>query len=536
MKLTLLLALVNSSWDNFGDETSLFVVAAFVVFGIGMGYALRSMVGRWQAESIEKEMQLKLEEAESEVKAKRKEAEIAASAAIVKAREQFETSVRSRRKELEQHEQRLTERETALDKKSDSITEREKALVERSDQLEATFAQARKDLAKAEDARRDAVRNLEQTAALTHLEARKQIIKEANDALKSDAAVLSRKIQEAAREQGETAACRLIAEAMQRCAVSHINELSTGIVAVPPEVKGRIIGLGGRNARAFEQITGVSLLLDDMPDAVVLSSFDPQRREIARRALQALVADGRIHPLSIETAVNTAKEEVEKAHAEAGEKAANEASVSGLPGDILRIMGSLRLRTSFAQNVLSHSIEVALLCGTLAAEMGLDSEKARRIGFLHDLGKAMTAKRKGPHAKIGADYLKAHGESDDVCLAIEAHHQETNVDGGVLGLILQAADAISSARPGARQENVEDYIQRLGQLEQLVRHHEGVENVFAVQAGRDVRVFVNPRKVSETDMAVLSQKICRDITENMRIPGQTRVTIIRETRSIEYAR
>ena len=303
-----------------------------------------------------------------------------------------------------------------------------------------------------------------------------------------------------------------------------------------PELKGRIVGRDGRNVRAFEAATGVTLLLDDSPDTVVLSAFDPLRREIARRALSALIADGRIHPVSIESAVAAARAQMDVANEEAGTAAAAEAGVPGIPADVLRLMGALAFRTSFSQNVLRHSVEVALLMGTMAAEMRLDAVRARRIGFLHDIGKAITAEKKGAHAVLGAEFLQSHGEEAAVCAAVAAHHADPGTDGGVYGVLCSAADAISSARPGARQESLGDYVQRLESIEKLARAHKGVVNVYAVQAGRDLRVLVNPDEVPDSDLSTLAGDICRDISSQLKFPGLIRVTVIRELRCVEYAK
>ena len=372
---------------------------------------------------------------------------------------------------------------------------------------------------------------------MTHAEARKEILARANAELRADAAILSRRIQEAAREQGETLAARIVADAVQRCAASHVEALATTTVALPnAEMKGRIVGRDGRNVRAFESATGVQLLLDDAPDAVVLSAFDPLRREIARRALVALVADGRIHPASIESAVATAQAALEQTCEEKGAEAAAEADVPGLPAETLRLMGALHFRLSLSQNVLRHSVEVAILSGAMAAEMKLDGARARRIGFLHDIGKAITAEKRGAHAALGAEFLLAHGEDPKVCAAVAAHHADPGTDGGVYGVLCAAADAISSARPGARQENVGDYIQRLENLEKIAKAHAGVLHVYAVQAGRDLRVVVDPSVVGDSAAAELAGEICRDISAQLKFPGMIRVTVVRELRCVEYAK
>ena len=533
----MLFALTSSTWDNLSDGASLLIVALFIIAGIFLGYALRGLVGRWQAESIERKMKLREDEAEAEIKARIKESDIQARAAVVKAREEFEASTKKRRDELQAVEDRQTQRDAALDNKASALDAREAAIAEKAAPVELAAESARRAGEAAAAPQREADQRLCALAKMTHQEARREVLRHANDALRADAGSLSRRIQEAAREQGDNLARRLVADAVQRCAVSHLSEIVTTAVKLPSaDMKGRIIGRDGRNVRAFEAATGVTLLLDDAPETVVLSSFDPLRREVARLALEKLVSDGRIHPGAIEAAVEDATRTVSEAELAAGTAAAAEAGVPGLSDMVLRRMGVLKYRTSFSQNVLRHSVEVALVMGTMAAEMGLDAAKARRIGFLHDIGKAVTGEKKGAHAALGADFLKGQGESGDVCAAVAAHHAEGDSDGGVLGVLCSAADAISSARPGARLENMADYIQRLEDLEKLAKAHAGVTGVFAVQAGRDLRVVVDPAAVSDVDAGTLARELCREISERIKFPGQIRVTVVRELRCTEYAK
>ena len=520
----------SSTWNLLSDGVAILIIAVLLLLGVLVGYALRGLVGRWRAETIEKQMRLREEESESEIKAKLKEADIAARAAVVRAQEEFEATAKKRRAELQAVEDRLSQRENTLDRRAEQLDEKVAALEEKQAAV-AVAEQNAKSAAAAAD------RRLKDLAKMTHEEARREILTRANAELRADAAILSRRIQEAAREQGETVARRLVADAIQRCAVEHLNELATTAVPLPnSEMKGRIVGRDGRNVRAFEAETGVTLLLDDAPDTVVLSAFDPQRREIARRALTELIADGRIHPASIESAVAAARARMAAVNEEAGTAAAAEAGVPGLTADVLRLMGTLAFRTSFTQNVLRHSVEVALLMGTMAAEMGLDAARARRIGFLHDIGKAITAEKKGAHAVLGAEFLKSHGEAEAVYAAVAAHHADPGTDGGVYGVLCAAADAISSARPGARQESLGDYVQRLEAIEKLARAHKGVQNVYAVQAGRDLRVLVDPAAVPDRDIPSLAGEICRDISTQLKFPGLIRVTVIRELRCVEYAK
>ena len=523
-------ALTSTTWDGLSDGVAILIIAVLLLLGLFLGYALRGLVGRWQAESIEKRMRLREEEAESEIKARLKEADISARAAVVKAKEEFEASTKKRRAELQAADDRQTLRETNLDRKAEALDVRENAVNAKAESAEAAAKSAREKNAEAE-------KRLQDLSKMTHAEARREILTRANAELRADAAILSRRIQDAAREQGETIAARIIADAVQRCAVSHVEELTTTAVTLPnAEMKGRIVGRDGRNVRSFESETGVQLLLDDAPDTVVLSTFDPLRREVARRALESLVADGRIHPASIEAAVAEARKSIEKSCEEKGTEAAAEAGVSGIPVETLRLLGALHFRLSFSQNVLRHSVEVAILSGAMAAEMKLDATLARRVGFLHDIGKAITAEKRGAHAALGAEFLLAHGEDPKVCAAVAAHHAEAGTDGGVYGVLCAAADAISSARPGARQENVGDYIQRLENLEKIAKSHAGVSQVYAVQAGRDLRIVVDPSVVDDQAVAELAGEVCRDVSEQLKFPGMIRVTVVRELRCVEYAK
>ena len=523
-------AVSSNLWEELSDAAGLIIAVLFIMAGALIGFVLRWLIGKWQADSIEQSARLKAEAVQAEVESLRKEAEVSARAEVVKAREEFEASIASRRSDQEQVEARLLAREQSLDRRTTLLDAREAVLRAKAEEAEKSRSEAERKMTDADDL-------LQRLAKMTHVEARREVLRRANAALREDAESMSRRIQEAAREQGEDIARSIVADAIGRCAVSHLSDATVSTVVVPSaEMKGRIVGRDGRNVRTFEAATGVTLLLDDSPDTVVLSGFDAVRREIARRALEALVADGRIHPSSIEEAVEAAREEVLRGNAKAAADAAAEAGVPGLAGEILDKMGALKYRTSFSQNVLRHSVEVALLTGTMAAELGLDAAKGRRIGFLHDIGKAITVDKKGGHAAIGAEFLKAHGEDEDVCEAVAAHHGEAETNGGIYGVLCAAADAISSARPGARQETLGEYVQRLEDFERIAKDHAGVVRVLAVQAGRDLRVVVDPEMISDLDAAALAREICREISANCKFPGQIRVTVIRETRCVEYAR
>ena len=523
-------ALSSNIWDQLSDAAGLVIALLFILAGGLIGFVLRWLIGRWQADSAEKTALMKAEAIKAEIESLRKEAEVAAKAEVVRAREEFETAIASRRADQEQAEARLAAREESLDRKSTLLDAREAVLKSKAEEAEKMSREADRLMAESD-------RKLQELARMTHLDARREVLRRANAALREDAESMSRRIQEAAKEQGEEIARGIVADAIGRCAVAHLNETTVSIVSVPTaEMKGRIVGRDGRNVRTFESLTGVNLLLDDSPESVVVSAFDPVRREVARRALESLVADGRIHPSSIEDAVVSARAEVASSNAKAAESAAVEAGVAGLPAEIMSLMGALKYRTSFSQNVLRHSVEVALLTGAMASELGLDAAKGRRIGFLHDIGKAITSEKKGAHALLGAEFLAANGEDRQVCDAVAAHHGETETNGGVYGVLCAAADAISSARPGARQETLGDYVQRLEDFERIAKKHEGVMNVMAVQAGRDLRVVVDPDKVPDIKASELAREICREISATRRFPGQIRVTVIRETRCVEYAR
>lgn len=525
-----LFALSSNLWMELSDAAGLIIAALFILAGAIIGFVFRLLIGRWHADSMERSARLRAQAIQAEADSIRKEAEVSARAEIVRAREEFEASVASRRAEQEQTEARLTAREEALDAKSLRLDAREAILKSRADEAERISEDAVRRMDEAE-------MRLQRIARMTFAEARREVLKGIHAELREDAESMSRRIQEAAREQGTDIARGILADAICRCAVSHVSEATVSAVAVPNvEMKGRIVGKEGRNIKAFEAVTGVTVILDDAPELVVLSAFDPIRREVARRALETLVADGRIHPASIEEAVKAADGEVRSSNVKLGEAAAAEAGVAGLPPETLGLLGSLRYRTSFSQNVLRHSVEVALLEGAMAAELGLDAAKGRRIGFLHDIGKAMTAERKGSHAALGAEFLKAHGEDADVCAAIAAHHGENGGPDGIYGVLCMAADAISAARPGARQETLGDYVQRLEEFERIAMRHDGVLNAMAVQAGRDLRVMVNPDVVGDSDAEALARDICREISSTIRFPGQVRVTVIRERRCVEYAK
>jgi len=518
------------TWYDVSDAT---VGLLFGLAGVLGGYALRGLIGRWQADAVEKQAYLKLDEADKEVRNRIKEADIQARTEVVRAREEFEKSTKSRRKELQDIEDRLTFREENMDKKAALLEKKDQTLAQKQEELQQRDEALRQRKQEADRRYAEAEQRLQKLAGMTHDEARRDIQQRAEQEVRSEAGGMIRRVQEEARETADREAARIVTMAIQRYALSHASESMTSTVPLPSDdIKGRIIGREGRNIRTLEAVTGVNMLIDDTPEAVVISGFDPVRREIARQALEQLVADGRIHPARIEEVVQSVTENMEKTIYEAGEAAAYEAQVQGVPAEILRCIGRLKFRTSFSQNVLRHAIEVAHLMGMMAGELGLDPLIARRIGLFHDIGKALDH---DAHALIGAEFLKRNGEDPVVVNGVAAHHEDVPSE-GLYGVLCSAADAISSSRPGARVETVGVYVQRLEKLEAIANRFEGVKKTFAVQAGREVRVMVDPGQISDQDAMVMARDISQQISATMQFPGQIKVVVVRESRCVEYAK
>jgi len=525
--------MTSLDWYDFSDAT---VGLLFGIAGVLGGYALRGLVGRWQADAIEKRAKLVLDDADIEFKNKLKEGDIIARAEVVKAREEFEKSTKSRRKELQGIADRLSIREEKLDNRASSLDEKEHELAQNVVKVRAESELLHKDQKVVDILRSEVDHELQKLAAMTHDQARKELYSKAENEVRSESANLVRRVQEEARESADREAARIVAVAVQRYSNAHASEIMTSSVALESDdIKGRIIGREGRNIRALESLTGVSILVDDTPEMVVISGFDPIRREIAKQSLELLVADGRIHPQRIEEVVANVTEDINKNIYEVGEAASFEANVQGVPVEVLRCIGRLRFRTSYSQNVLQHSVEVAQLMGMMASELGYDPSVARRIGFFHDIGKAMDHKIEGPHAIIGAEFLKKNGESDEVVNGVAAHHNEVAAE-GMLAVLCSAADAISSSRPGARAETLGVYVQRLEKLEAIANAFDGVKKCFAIQAGREVRIIVDPEEVSDNEAVVMAREISSQISTVMKFPGQIRVVVVRETRCVDYAR
>lgn len=469
------------------------------------------------------------QELEREAESLRKETVLSARDEAHVIRQAAEQEARELRAQVQRLEDRIGQREEALERRLQHLEQREEELKGRDREALRLHEEAA-----ALVARQQA--ELERVGGMTHEEARSHLLKQLEDELQMDAARMVKHSEESAREEADRRARQIIVQAIQRCAVEQVSETTVSVVPLPSDdMKGRIIGREGRNIRAFETLTGVDLIIDDTPEAVVLSAFDPIRRETARVALSNLILDGRIHPGRIEETIVRAREEIEEKIREAGEEAVMRAGVSGIHPDIVRTLGKLRYRTSYGQNVLDHSIEVAHLAATMAAELGVDAPTARRAGLLHDLGKAVDHELEGSHLEISVDMTRKYGESPAVIHAIEAHHGDVEF-GSVEAVLVQVADAISASRPGARREMLETYIKRLQRLENVVDGIEGVEKSYAVQAGRELRIVVRPGEIDDLGAARLARDTAKKIEDEMEYPGQIKVVVIRETRTTEYAR
>ena len=488
------------------------------------------------AESAQREAQAVVEDARTKAELIVKEAELKAKDLLVEVRAQAEREVREQHRELTALESKLAAREESIDKRLEAFERREGDLNRRDQNLRTK----EKSLADREAERQELIEaaraKLEAVAGLTREEARRQVVDEMTGQARHDAARQIRVIEEEAREESDRRAKRIVSIAIERLAGEFVTERTVSVLALPnDEMKGRIIGREGRNIRAIEAATGVDIIIDDTPEAVVISCHNPIRREIARVSLERLISDGRIHPGRIEEVVRKAEQEVEESIREAGQRAIIEVGVHGIHPELVKLLGMLKYRYSYAQNVLMHSLEAAFLCGAMAAELGLNEKQARRAALLHDIGKALTHEVEGSHALIGAELARKYGESAKIVNAIAAHHEEVKAE-TILAPLVDAADALSGARPGARREVLESYVKRLEDLETIAKSFKGVEKCFAVQAGREMRIIVEPGQVSDDDATMLARDVAKKIETDMTYPGQIRVTVIRETRATELAR
>lgn len=519
-------------------------LVAAVLGGLILGAVLGSMVtGARERRRREREVESAQDDASRILGRAREEsdsllrnAELEGRDITLRLREGWEEEEGRRREELERAERRAEERSDNLDRRADLLQERETGQERRTRELEAREGALREREQEAENAFEEARGRLEALAGLSEAEARKKLLDDLLDEARADAANRIREIKEEAQRTAEREGKKILGLAIQRMAADTTAETTVSVVQLPSdEMKGRIIGREGRNIRAFEQATGIDVIIDDTPEAVVLSGFDPIRREVARMALDRLVEDGRIHPGRIEEMVEKARGEVDQSMTEAAEEVLYELGIHGVHPEIVRVLGRLRFRTSYGQNQLQHAREVALLAGSMAAEMGLDAQITRRAGLLHDVGKGLTHEHEGTHVELGWRLCKKHGEGEVVLNAIRAHHDEEPHFFAETFLIT-AADAISGSRPGARREMFEGYVKRLEKLEGIAMEHEGVERCFAIQAGRELRVMVEPTRVSDAEMAQISEAVARTIEEELQYPGQIKIVVVRETRAVDFAR
>ncbi|CAM2075926.1 MAG: ribonuclease Y [uncultured Clostridium sp.] len=478
---------------------------------------------------LEKEANDLVENAKREAEATKKESILEAKEEVHRLRNDLDRDSRERRNEIQRLERRILQREESLDKKSDLLEKKEDTINKRLQEID----QMEENIQQLYVKRRE---ELERISTLTSEEAKEILLGEVRKEVSHDAALMIKDIESKAKEEADKKAREIITTAIQRCAADHVSESTVHVVALPnDEMKGRIIGREGRNIRTLETLTGVDLIIDDTPEAVILSSFDPIRREVARIALEKLIVDGRIHPARIEEMVERAKKDVENDIKEEGEQATLETGVHGLHPEIIRLLGRLKYRTSYGQNVLKHSIEVAYLASVMASELGLDVNLAKRAGLLHDIGKAIDQEQEGPHALIGGDFAKKYHESPLVVNAIAAHHGDVEMM-SLEAVLVQAADAISAARPGARRETLEAYIKRLEKLEEIANSYEGVDKSYAIQAGREIRIMVKPEQLDDAGSIELARDLAKSVEEQLEYPGQIKINVIREIRAVDFAK
>ena len=470
-----------------------------------------------------------IDEALKAAETKKKEALLEVKEESLKTKNELEKETKERRAEIQKYEKRVLSKEETLDRKIEAVEKRDLGITRKEEELG-------KQRQKVDELEKKRQQELERISGLTSEQAKEYLLKTVEDEVKHDTAVMVKTLESRAKEEADKKAKELVVNAIQRCAADHVAETTISVVQLPnDEMKGRIIGREGRNIRTLETLTGVELIIDDTPEAVVLSGFDPIRREIARIALEKLILDGRIHPARIEEMVEKAQKEVETLIKEEGEAATLEVGVYGIHPELVRLLGKLRYRTSYGQNVLKHSIEVAQITGLLASELGLDVKMAKRAGLLHDIGKAVDHEMEGSHIQLGVDLCRRYKESALVINAVEAHHGDVEPE-SLIACLVQAADTISAARPGARRETLETYTNRLKQLEDITNSYKGVEKSFAIQAGREVRVMVVPEVISDSDMVLLARDISKQIENQMEYPGQIKVSIVRESRAVDYAK
>ena len=506
-------------------------VAAVVAFVVGfpIGIQYRKKVAEKEISSAEEEATRILNEAIKSSESKKREVLLEAKEEILKSRADYEKEVKERRADLQKQERRLQQKEENIDRKTDAIEKKEEALSQKHEAL-----QREQDEIKL--IKRSQTEMLERISGFTADQAKAYLIQQVESEVTHETAMKIKEIEARAKDEADQRAREIVATAIQRCAADHVAEITVSVVPLPnDEMKGRIIGREGRNIRTIETLTGVDLIIDDTPEAITVSCFEPVRREIARLALEKLIADGRIHPTHIEEMVEKARREVDAVIRSEGERAVLETGVRGVHPELQKLLGRLHYRTSYGQNVLQHSIEVSHIAGMMAAELGADVAAAKRAGLLHDIGKAVDHEMEGTHIQLGVEFCRKYKEKEDIIHAIQAHHGDVECK-TLVACLVQAADAVSAARPGARRENLENYIKRLEKLEEITSDYPGVEKSYAIQAGREVRVMVKPEQVSEDQMVILAHDLARRIESELEYPGQIKVHVLRETKVVEYAK
>ena len=504
-----------------------FLISAAIFIPVGI--MIRKKSAESKIKSAESEANRILSNAKKEAENAKKEEILKAKEEILQSRNELDKEIKERRGEVQQQEKRLFQREEALERRSDNFERKEK-------ELERNIQEADKRKKSLDEMYSKQIAELQRISGLSREEAKKILLQQLDKTLNDEKAALIKQAEQTVKETANKKAKELIGYAIQKCAADHTSETTVSVVALPnDDMKGRIIGREGRNIKMLETLTGIDLIIDDTPEAVIISGFDPLRREVARIALEKLIEDGRIHPAKIEEMVEKAKEEVEETIKEEGERAVLETGVHGVSPDLVRLLGKLKYRTSYGQNVLNHSIEVSNLARIMAEELGLDPKIARRAGLLHDIGKALDHDMEGTHVQIGVDVLKKYKENDIIINAVEAHHEDV-APKSLEAVLIQAADAISASRPGARRETLETYIKRLEKLESIADSFEGVEKSYAIQAGREVRLIVKPEKVTDSEMVTMAREVAQKVESEMEYPGQIKVNVIRETRAIDYAK
>jgi ribonuclease Y len=494
-----------------------------------VGYLIRKYIAEAKISSAEDSAKRIIDDAKQKAESLKREALVEAKEEILKLKNESEKELRERRNELQRSERRLIQKEESLDRKIESNERKEEAISKKQIEINKTYESIN-------ELYKNQLKELERISGLTSDEAKQFLLNKIKDEIRHEAAMMIKEIENQAKEEAQKRAKDIISYSIQKCAADHVAETTVSVVTLPnDEMKGRIIGREGRNIRALETLTGIDLIIDDTPEAVILSGFDPIRRQVAKIALEKLIMDGRIHPARIEEMVEKAEKEVEATIREEGEKATFDTGIHGLHTDLIRYIGKLKFRTSYGQNVLNHSIEVSHLAGAMAAELGVDVKMTKRAGLLHDIGKAVDQDSEGPHALLGAEIAKKYGESPNIVNAIASHHNDVEPN-TVEAILVQAADAISAARPGARRETLEAYIKRLEKLEEIANSFDGVEKSYAIQAGREIRIMVKPEEIDDFGVIEIAKNISKKIEDELEYPGQIKVNVIRETRATEYAK